>query len=129
MTPEKLSEAEKKAQSLLDELNEVERSLSTLSPADPQRVVLKQRKENILPRYRGAKENVKNLRRILSATGAIGTTKSLAPSPVPTKQQDLLMRLYETLSQVVDRFHEGESPIVHAEDLPVIEEFLDHMEP
>jgi hypothetical protein len=128
MTPEKLAEAEKKAAALLNELNSVERALSSCSPADPARVSLKARKADVLSRYQGTKATVKELRRQLTATSQIGTNPSPKLSPVPTKREDLMMRLYEVLAQAVDRHHEG-TPVFLDGELSVVNQFLDMMEP
>lgn len=81
MSAERLKEAEAKAQGLLDELNEVEKRLSSLSPADPERVQLKNRKNDILPRYRGAKEHVKNLRRVVNSVSPMHKALDSLASP------------------------------------------------
>ena len=77
MTPEAivvaLREAETKQASLLAEMNAIDAQLSGLQPSDPKRVGLKAAKAEIVPRYRGAKEHAKNLRRVANSVPPVNS--------------------------------------------------------
>lgn len=66
--PKQLEVAEELRFRLLQELSDIDKDLGGLSPADPRRLELKSRKAELLPRYRGAKQNVKRLRRLVNAS-------------------------------------------------------------
>ena len=98
----KLETAEKKMQDLLEEMNAIDVALSKLTPADPARAELKAKKSEILPRYRGAKAHVKDLRRLASIAGN-DSEKPAKPSP-RVVEGGLLNEAYEILSHLADLY-------------------------
>lgn len=133
MTPEAivvaLREAETKQASLLAEMNAIDAQLSGLQPSDPKRVGLKAAKAEIVPRYRGAKEHAKNLRRVANSVPPVTLTvgppyaqvdvdvtynpdqvADWLPEPLPTLADavvpdDILLGIYETATALLDRHH------------------------
>lgn len=63
VTKEQIEAAEKKQADYLERIQEIDKILSGLTPADPRRLPLKAEKADTLPRYRGAKSHAKTLRR------------------------------------------------------------------
>lgn len=64
---QKLERAEKQQAELLESMNAVDRELAGLQPSDSKRAELKAKKAEMLPRYRGAKQNAKDLRRLINS--------------------------------------------------------------
>jgi hypothetical protein len=99
----KLETAEKKMQELLEEMNGIDVALSKLTPADPARAELKAKKNELLPRYRGAKAHVKDLRRLVSIAG----TESPKPATEGADNR-LLEEAYKILAHLSDLYLEDQ---------------------
>lgn len=108
MTPqEKLPAAEKLYADLLAELTGIDADLRRLPQSDPRREELKARKANVLPRYRGAKEHVAELRR--QANGSKPGAGAPRPTGAPERLADvlrsteILRKLYGALTGALER--------------------------
>lgn len=138
----RLTQAESLQAALLAEINACDAQLSTMQPADPARAVVIARKAELLPRYRGAKENVKHLRRVANMTSpavAAGFVTASAPIPpiepvveTPKVERESLRPLYETLVGLIDRHHtrpnRARAPLLEPEELRVLSSFVESFE-
>lgn len=115
---ERLVEAEEKCSALLAEMNEIDRQLSGMTPADERRGPLKAKKADVLPRYRGAKEHVKSLRRQLFTIVTVAP-----PRTIPGPPTELLLELREVLRD------NDLSASLSWDDQKTINRFLDAFEP
>lgn len=135
----RLEQAQAKAMQLLTEMNEVDALLSTLTPTDPKRVELKSKKAELLPRYRGAKEQVKTLRRMVnSIPPGMKEHKAIifnaddedntGPWIIP---QDVSTELYDVLHGLLDRHHStpmDRAPVLLADEVGPITAFVEWYE-
>lgn len=123
----KLRDAEKKANDLRQRLQEIDRELGAMTPAeaaDPWRRELKAEKLGILPRYRRAKANVKNLRIRLNSLPAEEELLPGVPVVEDVEEHNVLLGAYEVLSHLVDR-HKSESTLpLEESDIEKAEDFL-----
>ena len=143
VTEEQITEAEGKQAVLLTRIQDIDKELSALTPADPKRRELTAEKQEILPRYRGAKTHAKNLRRTWNSHP--GSPRQDSPAEamrqlihqhdaqgeetVKVDPEELMGRLYEVLADIASDAHNGGQPIVIEEDdVEVIDDFLNWWE-
>lgn len=125
---DKLADTEAKAARLLAEIQETDRQLSSMSPAEPGRPALIAKKAEILPRYRGAKALVKDLRRALNSTvPAIHAEPSSMGYFWPVTPA-VMRELYTTLVSLVDRHHGDAGKMFSPEEAEAIDAFLEVMD-
>ena len=120
----KLSAAEALQQKLLDEMNTIDQELAGLQPADPRRPELKAKKAEILPRYRGAKQHVKNLRRLINSA----PQPEVADEALCEEEEDLLEALYSTLTGILDDEKNGRKILLDLNDVERIHRFVEWWE-
>lgn len=130
---EKLAAREQEMQDMLASMKKIDAELSVLTPADPKRPALIARKAEILPRYRGAKQHVKQLRRVvneLPAESAVTTTNDDEIEWVDqdVNQKELLGKLYKVLAEAMDVYEKDPSAAFSEASREVVTDFLDWWE-
>jgi hypothetical protein len=120
---ERLAEAEKQQQQLLEEMNSIDQTLSLLTPADPKRVALKEKKATITVQYRGAKQRVKEFRRRASAMGCLQE----ANTGTITTEFGWLRKLYPVVAECLNQHH-CDSLKLSDEHADVLAGFLEYFE-
>lgn len=135
---EKLALREKEMQDLLAAIKKIDASLSVLTPSDPKRPELIAKKAELLPRYRGAKQHVKQLRRVVNELPK-GTSVVTNDDGVDWVDENdpssLLKALYEVLAEGIDKAHDQQpqghplySIHLNEDQREVITDFLDWWE-
>lgn len=130
---EQIADAEAKQSGLLARMQEIDQVLGTMTQADPGRAKLKSEKAEIMPRYRGAKTHVKNLRRVYNsvAESPRQVEQDLDEVIVNVNSEKMLAGLHETLVDILDRVHSGEpmemkgSVVISDNEIDRITDFID----
>lgn len=134
----KLTATEERAATLLAELNEIDRELGSLTPADPRRSELKGKRADVLSRYQGVKSTVKDLRRkINSAPGPKPQPVEVDALVVDDEPDDrvigavrsVLLRLVDEYRHHLDSACTSVAVHLRPDDVETIEDFLDFTDP
>ncbi len=138
-----IEEAEAKQADLLARMQEIDERLGTMTPADPEKRKLVAEKQEILPRYRGAKSHARNLRRTWNSHPEsprqgepVEAVKQLIKdfdaqdeeTVEEVDQEALLGRLYSALTSIASDARDAQPVTVEVEELEAVEDFLNWWE-
>lgn len=132
ITKKQVEDAEKKMSKLLARMQEIDKLTGGMSKTDPERLKLVAEKHEIMPRYRGAKGHLKNLRRAYNSLPDSerneNVEQELAEVVEDVDREELLGKLYQVLIEGMDRYMDDPSAAFPEESRDVISDFMDWWE-